>query len=430
MANQSIKSAFERLWYHIVLKLKDYVKTETFDEHIADTSNPHNITLEDFGITVTPEEINHIDGTTSNIQEQLSEFSTKEYVDASIDALPIEIAEDGYTDVTGLRHMTNLSSVLNGNTLTITQTLEGDIEFTDTIQFDENGMPSSGVSDGISWTMDWTGFEVAPTLPPCTEDDNGKILQVVDGEWAATVSKGNDTMAGSESSNYLSMQMEVNQVSTSRRVQRYLAKDLSNDAFIRINGEAMEYVVGETDGTTEQAYTPEGQPLYWDKDISSATIGNNGYPYINNDRVFATTTETIWPVMVFKYTEQVLRSTHFIDDDGTFTVDSFGSKDANGNQWGYIAHNGDGVKFVVQDANGNDLGLIMRYDGFMDLFGMRRTTLIDFSEVPFGKLYEMVDGVESEYSWTIERDDKGRVVKVIDDLDGHETQVRWWTDSE
>jgi hypothetical protein len=276
-----------------------------------------------------------------------------------------------------------------------------------------------------------TRLEEFSPLPEVTESDNDKVLQVVDGEWTAADGNIKDTLTRSESSNYLSTQMEVNQVSTSRRVQRYLAKDLSDDAYIRLNGEQLEYVVGATDGTTQHAATPEGQLLYWDNDISSASIGTNGYPYINNKRVFATTKETSWPVTVYKYTEKVARSTHFIDDDGqTYTIDNFGTEDQNGNQWGYIAHNKDGVKFVVQDANGKDLGIIMRYSGFMDLFGLRRTQLIDLSEVPFGKLYELVDGVESEYSWTIERDDNGRPVKIIDDLDGHETKIRWWQDGE
>jgi hypothetical protein len=249
MANKSIKSAFERLWYHIALKLNGYVKTETFDKHIADTSNPHNITLEDFGITATSEDINHVGGVTSNIQEQLNgkmsvtnptgygtlsmdgdawfsgsvkvggesqgdesakEIATKEYVDnalsdfresdasqqieehnmsetshadirEAIDNLPIDVAEDGYTDIAGLRHMTNASHALNGNTLTITQTLEGGVEVVDTVQLDENGFPSSGMSNGVSWTMGWEGFEIAPTIPSCTESDNDKFLCVVDG---------------------------------------------------------------------------------------------------------------------------------------------------------------------------------------------------------------------------------------------------------
>lgn len=187
MANKSIKSAFERLWYHITLKLNGYVKTETFDEHIADTSNPHNITLSDFGVTVTSEEINHVDGVTSNIQEQLNGLSTKEYVDESIDNLPISVDEDGYTDITGLRRMTNTSNVLSGNTLTFIQTLEGGVQVVDTIQLDDNGMPSSGISDGVPWTMNWEGFEAAPSLPPCTESDNDKFLCVVGGvpTWTA-----------------------------------------------------------------------------------------------------------------------------------------------------------------------------------------------------------------------------------------------------
>lgn len=42
------------------------------DGHISDTDNPHGVNLTQLGITVSADELNHVDGVTSNIQEQLN----------------------------------------------------------------------------------------------------------------------------------------------------------------------------------------------------------------------------------------------------------------------------------------------------------------------------------------------------------------------
>ena len=55
-----------------------------------------------------------------------------------------------------------------------------------------------------------------------------------------------------------------------------------------------------------------------------------------------------------------------------------------------------------------------------------RTTLIDLSKVPSGKLYESVEGISGQYSWSISRDENNRPIKIIDDVDGHVCEVRWW----
>lgn len=49
MTNASIYAAFERMWEHIVIKLNNFVKNETLNDHIEDKSNPHEITAEQVG---------------------------------------------------------------------------------------------------------------------------------------------------------------------------------------------------------------------------------------------------------------------------------------------------------------------------------------------------------------------------------------------
>lgn len=221
--------------------------------------------------------------------------------------------------------------------------------------------------------------------------------------------------------------LTVNALSTSRRIMRYLARDLTDDDFIRIEGETIEFVNGHPTGGVIQATLPDGLPIYWEADPDECELGSNGYPYYEGKRVFTTTAETPWPVYVYEYGETVKRSTHFTPINGVNSVvETFGAGDGTGNNIGYIVKDAEGLKFIYRDTNGNDIGIMMTYTGFLDIFGQRRTSFFDFSELPFGKVYEMVDGIEREYSYTIERDTQGRPVKIIDDLDGHVCTVRWW----
>lgn len=221
--------------------------------------------------------------------------------------------------------------------------------------------------------------------------------------------------------------LTVNALSTSRRVVRYLAKDLTDDDYIRIQGEKIEFVTATTDGSKQQATTPAGLPVYWEADPDEGELGSDGYPYLDGSRIFTTTAVTDWPVYVYAYSELVKRSTYFTPIDGVNSVvETFGVGDGSGNNMGWIIKDGEGLKFIYRDIDGKDIGIQMTYTGFLDIFGQRRPTFWDFSELPFGKVYETVDGVSREYSYTVEHDTSGRPVKITDDLDGHSCQVRWW----
>jgi hypothetical protein len=143
MSSSSIKSVFNRFWRHFIIKLNEHNASDT----------AHN-----------------------DIRE-------------AVENLPINVTDDGYTEISGLRHITDISSELSGNTLTITQTFEGGTEVVDTIQLNDKGLPVSGIFDGVSCSMELLGFSTSSTalIPPCTEEDNGKVLCVVDGvpTWTA-----------------------------------------------------------------------------------------------------------------------------------------------------------------------------------------------------------------------------------------------------
>lgn len=72
---------------------------------------------------------------------------------------PVDVAEDGYTDITGLRQATAISVVQDGTTITLTVTLQGGVESESIITVDDAGYPTSIVTDGVSCAVTWEGFE-------------------------------------------------------------------------------------------------------------------------------------------------------------------------------------------------------------------------------------------------------------------------------
>lgn len=99
-----------------------------------------------------------VDETLEKVDEKLTEVET--YVSGTIYNLPISVTEDGYTDIEGLRKVTNIDLVREEQTVTITTILEGGIQHIDTIDLDEYDRPISGTSDGVTWEMSWDGFDI------------------------------------------------------------------------------------------------------------------------------------------------------------------------------------------------------------------------------------------------------------------------------
>lgn len=219
-------------------------------------------------------------------------------------------------------------------------------------------------------------------------------------------------------------QLTVDSLATSRRIPLYLAGDQGDDNYIRIQGQSIQFVTGSTAGATEQATDPTGAELYWDQDISGASIGSDGYPYVDGARVFTTTERTSWPVMVYIYTEQVKREITFEEIDGLYTpVDTFGAGDQNGRRKGVLIKGPTSMELMYTDALGNEIGVEMSDDGYTDIYGMRKPTEIDFSSWDNGSFIETIDG-GGQNTYQVEFDSSGQPVK-IKDPSGHETVVVW-----
>lgn len=90
-----------------------------------------------------------------------SEFATQEGIEnvgKAIEAIPAKVAEDGYTDVTGLRKPINIMFVKSDSAITVTATLQGDRTSTSVVTIGENGRPSTIVTDGVECPIGWEGF--------------------------------------------------------------------------------------------------------------------------------------------------------------------------------------------------------------------------------------------------------------------------------
>lgn len=219
--------------------------------------------------------------------------------------------------------------------------------------------------------------------------------------------------------------LSVNRLSTSRRVVKYLAGDTSDDNFIRVEGQSLEFVAGISKGTTEQARNPNGELIYWEADPSGASIGSDGYPYANGERIFTTTKQTSWPVMVYQYEEQVKRAISFQSDGKYYyPVDVFGAGDNNGKQRGYLVKRQNSLELTYETSTGKLLGLAARDEGYLDLMGMRKTVGLNFSGWDKGSWGVLLEGVTEMLNYGVTLNSAGVPIKITYP-DGTDCPILW-----
>jgi hypothetical protein len=219
--------------------------------------------------------------------------------------------------------------------------------------------------------------------------------------------------------------LSVNRLSTSRRVVKYLAGDTSDDNFIRVAEQSLEFVAGIAKSTTEQAKNPNGELIYWEADPAGASIGADGYPYANGERIFTTTKQTSWPVMVYQYEEQVKRAISFQSDGQYYyPVDVFGAGDNNGKQRGYLVKRQNSLELTYETSTGKQLGLAARDEGYLDLMGMRRTVGLNFSGWDKGSWGVLLEGVKEMLDYGVTLNSAGVPVKITYP-DGTDCPIYW-----
>lgn len=222
--------------------------------------------------------------------------------------------------------------------------------------------------------------------------------------------------------------LSVNRLSTSRRVVKYLAGDTTDDNFIRVAEQSLEFVAGIAKSTTEQAKNPNGELIYWEADPAGASIGSDGYPYANGERIFTTTKQTSWPVMVYQYEEQVKRAISFQSDGQYYyPVDVFGAGDTNGKQRGYLVKRQNSLELTYETSTGKQLGLAAQDEGYLDLFGLRKTVGLNFASWEQGSFFETVEGISEPLEYGVEFATVGgkKVPVKIIYSDGAEMAIQW-----
>ena len=95
--------------------------------------------------------------TTLSVEGQAADSKA---VGDELSAIPVTVDDDGYTDITGLRQITDVSVVKDEDTITVIITLQGNEVITSEITLDDNGYPSKIVTDSVECTVSWEGFDV------------------------------------------------------------------------------------------------------------------------------------------------------------------------------------------------------------------------------------------------------------------------------
>lgn len=232
-------------------------------------------------------------------------------------------------------------------------------------------------------------------------------------------------------------ELTVDRLSTSRRVRLYNLRNTGDDNFLEIQDNYLRLITGTViydsgSPLTEQATNRNGQGLYWSEIPYS--INTQGYPLDEDgNQIYATTDEPTpgegetldqYKVMVYQYTELVKSELAFFNESGTYVpMLIMGAGDNNGRTKGILHKAADGFDISFTDSQGESQGLKMNSAGYMDLYGLRKPTELDFSGWDFGYFSEELDGQLSG-SWIVDFDEDGRPIKFTDG-DGHETDVVW-----
>lgn len=232
-------------------------------------------------------------------------------------------------------------------------------------------------------------------------------------------------------------ELTVDRLSTSRRVRLYNLRNTGDDNYLEIQDNYLRLITGTVifesgSPLTEQATNRYGQGLYWSEIPYS--INAQGYPLDEDgNQIYATTDqptpgegETLdqYKVMVYQYTELVKSEYSFFNESGTYVPKLvMGAGDNNGRTKGILHKAADGFDITFEDSNGNEQGLRMLSAGYMDLYGLRKPTELDFSGWNSGYFSEELDGQQTA-SWLVDFDSQGRPI-LFTDGDGHETAVVW-----
>lgn len=249
-------------------------------------------------------------------------------------------------------------------------------------------------------------------------------------------------------------ELTVDRLSTSRRIRKYLKQDTSDDNYILIQDYSIKFLTGsvtdvfirllteddvnlitedgdyldaEAQGSASftRATNRYGQYLYWEQDISEATIDADGYPFIDGSQVYITTTDTGYPVYVYQYTELTKAEYKFELQNDTYVpmqVWGAGSGYSNYGQ-GFVQKLADMFTLIYVTRSGTTESIDFNDDGWIDINSLRKPLQFDFSGIDGGTFTETIDGGQI-YTYSVGYDSQGRIVSIRDGA-GHLTEVIW-----
>lgn len=297
-------------------------------------------------------------------------------------------------------------------------------------------MVSQIVRSGITVGLDSIDIRVEQEYSEGGTQTASIYLRVGDREWMAgqILISGNVNISGQLSADALYSvlgdiaDLTVDRLSTSRRIVKYLAGDRSDDNYLLAENEELAFVAGIYAGGTEQARNPNGALIYWEDDPNGAGVyrGDDGYPYKDGVRIFITTAKTAWPVTVYTYTDQVKARFAFARETGgayTPTL-TMGAGNAAGTNQAYLRKGTDGLELMYTANNSRQVGLKGTTDGYLDAYGLRRTTAMRFTDWDDGVFRERIEGQADAIEYHVEFDGQGRPVKISDNS-GHATDIYW-----
>ena len=238
--------------------------------------------------------------------------------------------------------------------------------------------------------------------------------------------------------------LRVSELSTSRRIPKYLVGrvadlegygtyDLTDDNYIDIHEKFFNWVTGTVSITEdtpdqEQAKDPYGVPLYWESNpyASGVTLSASGYPYYDGQRIYITRTRTDYPVIVYTYTELVKASIEFEKLSGTevyVPVLTMGAGDLDGNDKLTMAKKQGGLEMYYAASGGDIIGLKAGLDGYLDLYGLRSPTAIDFSGWDSGNTFGVTYQGGKSANFSVMKDSNGRPTKITSN--GIDCTITW-----
>ena len=197
------------------------------------------------------------------------------------------------------------------------------------------------------------------------------------------------------------------------RAARYLAGNTSNLDYIHIHDEEINSITGtvKTSGgtpLTEQLHHGT-RYFYWT---------DSSHTQMTSDQI------TEYPVTVYQYDEGN-KGRIFFSEEGGYKVPVIklgqGTDSGGVNGTAKIVKDTTGLDVLYTTPTGDDLGL--RAESYLDLYGLRKPTELDFSEWDNGEFTETLDG-EIVEGFLVDFDAHGRPIKITDGT-GHEMDVVW-----